>query len=71
MQNLTFALPLMNAPFTLVRDDHYIVTNMSGKQERAVFGRFLPLTKRAATQYSKQHGGRVIKRTTARKAGLV
>lgn len=71
MLNITPALPLMNAPFTLVRDSHYVVTTGEGNRERVTFGRFLPLTQRAAKQYSKTHGGRVIKRTTARKSGLI
>lgn len=61
---------VMNATHTTVRDDHYVVTVPKGEGERISFGRFLPLTKRAASQHAKQHGGRVIKRTTARKAGL-
>ena len=62
---------LMNLPFTLVRDDHYVVTDGKDK-ERVIFGQFLPLSKRAAGQFAKQYGGgRVIKRTTARKSGLV
>lgn len=63
------ATPLMNAPFTLVRDDHYVVT--SDKGERITFGRFLPLTKRAAGQWARVHGGRVIKRTTAKRQNLI
>lgn len=58
----------MNAPFTLVRNDHYVVTNGHEKNERITFGLFLPLTQRAAKSYVKQHGGRVIKRTTAHKS---
>lgn len=65
MQSLS--IPLMNFPFTLVRDDHYVVTD----DKRVTFGQFLPLTQRAAKQWSKVHGGRVIKRTTARKAHLI
>lgn len=68
---LSPALPLMNAPFTLVRPDHYVVTTGEGSKERVTFGRFLPLSKRAATQYSRTHGGRVIKRTTAARSSLV
>lgn len=62
---------VMNAPFTLVRDDHYVVTTTAGKGERVSFGAFLPLTKKAAGQFARQYGGRVIKRTTARKSGLI
>lgn len=62
---------MMNAPYTLVRDTHYVVTLGEGTKERVSFGRFLPLTQRAAKQYSKTYGGRVIKRTTARKSGLL
>jgi hypothetical protein len=61
---------LMNFPFTLVRDDHYVVTSTTGT-ERVTFGQFLPLTKKAAGQYARQYGGRVIKRTTARKSHLI
>ncbi len=68
---LSPALPLMSAPFTLVRDDHYVVTTGEGTRERVTFGRFLPLSKRAAGQFARVHGGRVIKRTTARKSSLI
>lgn len=66
---------LMNLPFTLVRDDHYVVTKEGSKGEHVVFGAYLPLTKRAALQFLKSQsstlGHRVIKRTTARKAHLI
>lgn len=62
---------MMNPPYTLTRDSHYVVTTGEGTKERVSFGRFLPLTQRAAKQYSKTHGGRVIKRTTARRSGLI
>lgn len=62
---------VMAPPFTLVRDDHYVVTTEHKKGERVSFGAFLPLTKKAATQFARSHGGRVIKRTTARKSGLI
>jgi len=62
---------IMNAPYTLVRDDHYVVTTQGSKGERVSFGAFLPLSKRAAGQFARQYGGRVIKRTTARKSGLI
>ncbi len=62
---------IMNAPYTLVRPDHYVVTSGEGTRERVSFGAFLPLNKRAASQYARSHGGRVIKRTTARKSGLI
>lgn len=68
---LTPALPLMNAPFTLVRSDHYVVTTGEDSKERVTFGRFLPLSKRAASQYARSHGGRVIKRTTATRSNLI
>ncbi len=75
MQNITPALPLMNAPFTLVRDDHYVVTRYTRKGEVLEFGAFLPLTKKAASQYLRtvrdSHLCRVIKRTTARRTGLI
>lgn len=71
MNTITPALPLMNSPFTLVRDDHYVVTTGEGNKERVSFGRFLPLSKRAAGQWARVHGGRVIKRTTARKSSLI
>lgn len=70
-QTLIPGLPLMNTPFTLVRDDHYVVTTQTSKGERVSFGAFLPLSKRAATQYSRTHGGRVIKRTTAKRQNLI
>lgn len=59
--------PLMNLPLTLVTDAHYVVTN----DKRVTFGAFLPLTKKAAGQFARQYGGRVIKRTTARKSHLI
>lgn len=66
---------LMDAPFRLVRDEHYVAVRTSGKTERIEFGRNLPLTKRAAMQYVKSTGHigdfRVIMRKTARKAGLI
>lgn len=62
---------MMNAPYTLTRDSHYVVTLGEGTKERVSFGRFLPLSQRAAKQWAKAHGGRVIKRTTARKSGLI
>lgn len=62
---------MMNAPFTLVRDSHYVVTTGEGTKEKVSFGRYLPLTKKAAGQFARVHGGRVIKRTTARKSGLI
>jgi len=72
---LSPALPLMNAPFTLVRNDHYVVTQGTPKGERIVFGAFLPLSKRAATQYLKglpsTMNHRVIKRTTAQRQNLI
>ncbi|APC46282.1 hypothetical protein HWB05_gp020 [Streptomyces phage BRock] len=63
--------PAMNSPFTLVRPDHYVVTMGEGQKERVTFGRFLPLSKRAAGQYARQYGGRVIKRTTAQRGNLI
>jgi nitrous oxide reductase accessory protein NosL len=57
---------LMNPPYTLVRNDHYVVTN----DKRVTFGLNLPLTQRAAKSFAKQYGGRVILRPTARKRGL-
>ncbi len=67
----TPSLPLMSAPFTLVRDAHYVVTLGEGDKERVSFGRFLPLTQRAAKQWARTNGGRVIKRTTAARTGLI
>jgi hypothetical protein len=55
----------------LTNDSHYLVTSGAGKNERIVFGWSLPLTQRAAKGFVKTHGGRVIKRTTARKRGLL
>lgn len=63
--------PAMSAPFTLVRPDHYVVTTGEGQKERVTFGRFLPLSKRAAGQFAKKYGGRVIKRTTATRSNLI
>ena len=60
---------IMNAPYTLVRDSHYVVTN--DRKDRITFGRFLPLTQHAAKQYVSQHGGKVIKRTTAKRSNLI
>ncbi|WPH58153.1 hypothetical protein SEA_LUCKYSOCKE_204 [Streptomyces phage LuckySocke] len=71
MQTLVSGAPLMAPPFTLVRSDHYVVTTGEGVKERVSFGRFLPLSKRAAGQYARSHGGRVIKRTTATRTGLI
>jgi len=62
---------LMNLPMTLVRDDHYVVTTEHKKGERVSFGAFLPLTKKAAGQFARVHGGRVIKRTTAKRQNLI
>lgn len=53
------------------QDRHYLVTTGAGDRERIVFGWMLPLTQKAAKGFAKTHGGRVIKRTTARKLGLV
>lgn len=64
-------LPLMNYPSTLVRPDHYVVTSGEGKRERVTFGAYLPLSKRAAGQFAKKYGGRVIKRTTATRSNLI
>lgn len=55
----------------LANDTHYVVTNGSEKNERVTFGWTLPLTERAARQFARKHGGRVIKRTTARRTGLI
>lgn len=52
-------------------DSHYVVTNGSENKERVTFGWTLPLTDRAARQFARKHGGRVIKRTTAHKLGLL
>lgn len=71
MMNTLSALPLMNSPFTLVRPDHYVVTSGKGQKERVTFGRFLPLSKRAAGQWAMKNGGRVIKRTTAQRSSLI
>ncbi len=71
MQTLIPNAPVMAPPFTLVRSDHYVVTTGEGSKERVTFGRFLPLSKRAAGQFARTHGGRVIKRTTAARTGLI
>lgn len=52
-------------------DSHYVVTRGTGKNERISLGWTLPLTDRAARQFARKHGGRVIKRTTARRMGLI
>lgn len=52
-------------------DRHYLVTSGSASSERIIFGWMLPLTQKAAKGFVKTHGGRVIKRTTARKLGLI
>lgn len=54
------------------QDRHYVVTNgQTGERERVTFGWNLPLTQRAANGFKRSHGGRVIKRTTARRLGLI
>lgn len=55
----------------LANDTHYVVTNGSEKNERIILGWTLPLTERAARQFARKHNGRVIKRTTARRTGLI
>ena len=62
---------LMNSPFTLVRPDHYVVSVGEGDKERVTFGRFLPLSKGAAGQFARKHGGRVIMRKTATRRGII
>ena len=52
-------------------DAHYTVTNGAKKGERIIFGWNLPLTQGAARKYANKVGGRAIKRTTARKLGLI
>lgn len=53
------------------QDRHYVVTSGTGERERIIFGWNLPLTQKAANGFKRSHGGRVIKRTTARRAGLI
>lgn len=62
----------MNAPFTLVRPNHYVVTRTTNNNERVVFGQFLPLSKRSASQFAAtlKSDTRVIMRKTAERAGL-
>jgi hypothetical protein len=55
----------------LANDSHYLVTKGTGTRERVEFGRYIPLTQKAAKSFVKSHGGRVIKRTTARKLNLI
>jgi hypothetical protein len=66
---------LMSAPFMLVRPNHYVAVEVTGKRERVVFGARLPLTKRAAMQYVKSTGRvgdhKVIMRKTAQRAGML
>lgn len=52
-------------------DRHYLVTTGTGERERVVFGWTLPLTQKAANGFKRSHGGRVIKRTTAKRLGLI
>lgn len=52
-------------------DSHYVVTNGSEHKERITLGWTLPLTRTAAGQFARKHGGRIIKRTTARRLGLI
>lgn len=52
-------------------DSHFVVTVGNGKRERIALGWTLPLTNKAARQFARKHGGRVIKRTTARRTGLI
>ena len=56
-------------------DRHYLVTERTAKSERVVFGWTLPLTKKACNGFIKGFPSttqmRVIKRTTARKLGLI
>lgn len=66
---------MMNAPFTLVRSNHYVVVEATRNGERVVFGQWLPLSKRAAVQYAARHMDkrthRVIMRKTAIRAGVL
>lgn len=65
---------LMIQPMNLVRPNHYVVVVPNGKGERVEFGAFLPLTKKAATQYAAKHckgESRVIMRKTAKRAGIL
>jgi hypothetical protein len=55
----------------LAQDRHYLVTSGMGDHERIVFGWNLPLTQKAANGFKRSHGGRVIKRTTAKRLGLI
>jgi hypothetical protein len=53
---------------SVIRPNHYVVVETEGKRERVAFGIFLPLSKRAASQYAKAHvkgEHRVIMRKTA------
>jgi hypothetical protein len=65
----------MNPLFTLVRDSHYVAVVKNGNRESVAFGRWLPLSKRAAMQYVQSTGRigdhRVIMRKTAKRAGLL
>lgn len=64
---------LMIQPMNLVRPDHYVVIKVDGKRQTVVFGAFLPLTKRAASQFAKTLKGehRVIMRKTAKREKLL
>jgi hypothetical protein len=64
---------MLNLLSTL-RPNHYVVTVPTNKGERVEFGAYLPLTKRAATQYANKHikgEFRVIMRKTAKRAGIL
>jgi hypothetical protein len=63
---------MLNLLSTL-RPTHYVVVVPSGKGERVEFGRTLPLSKRAASQFAKtlKVDTRVIMRKTAVRAGML
>lgn len=63
---------MLNLLSTL-RPNHYVVTVGEGARERVEFGRTIPLTKRAASQFAKtlKVDTRVIMRKTAVRAGML
>jgi hypothetical protein len=65
---------LMIQPMNLVRPNHYVVVVPHGKGERVEFGAYLPLSKRAASQYAHAHVKgefRLIMRKTAKREGIL
>lgn len=51
-------------------DRHWMVVS-TGDKPRVLFGWSLPLSQKAANSFKRRYGGRVVKRPTARKLGLI